>query len=352
MPHVYVNNAKTTLASALDIGETTMTVVDASMLPSLSEGELLPLTLTHPTLAGEYEVVHVTDVSGAPDLVVIRAIEGTEQDWPIGADVKANITAGMLGALLQQDAESKVIAMPSGNGVLFGSTEASSSTAFSGSFVANGRSRVSNAVQISGRPTLQLAGPTGSGLDLNYSHIHIGGTVPLELGTVPSWADGDYRRGSVVQPTTPDGYQYWLEIEDINADYLTITGEPAWPGGGDPVDVTGGTFWPVETPADHSTKNLSDLVITEVGFICQKYTASAPPSVSIGTASDPTRFANAVSLTALTAAGTVHRIPIAAGGAIVKFEALRFQVTTPAASGRCLGRFYWHGFFVELDSAL
>lgn len=353
MPNVYVNNGKTTLAAGLDTGETTMTVADASMFPSLSAGQSLPLTITHSTLPGEFEVVHVTDVSGAPDLVVTRAVEGAEQDWPTGADVKANITAGMLDVLLQQDAETKVVRMPSGNAILLGNqTEASTSTAFSNSFVVNGRSRKSGAVQISGRPILQLAGPSGSGVDVELSHTHVGGTVPLDLGTVPAWADGSYRRGSVVQPSTPDGYQYWLEIDDINTDSLSLTGEPAFPGDGNPVDVDGGTFWAVSTPADCSTDNVQELVITAVGFICQRYDASSPPSVSIGTESNATRFANNVSLSGITGDGTVHHIPITMSGAIVNFEGLRFQVTTPAASGRCLGRFYWHGFFVELDSAL
>lgn len=353
MPHLYVNNAKTTLAVALGIGATTMTVDSAGMLPTPSAGETIPLTLTHGTLPGVYEVVHVTDTAGAPALAVTRAVEGTEQDWPIGTDVKANITAGMLGVLLQQDAESKVVSMPSGNAVLLGGgTRASSSTAFSGSAVINGRSRMSNVVQISGRPVLQLAGPSGSGLGLEFSRVHVGGTPPVDLGTVAAWADGDFRRGSVVRPSTPDGYQYWLEIDDINADYLSITGEPAFPGAGNPVDVTGGTFWATPTPADISTNNMLGLVVTEVGFICQKWGASSPPSVSIGTASAPTRYASAVSLTSINGDQTIHRIPIAAGGAVVNYEALRFQVTTPAGSGRCLGRFYWHGFFVELDDAL
>jgi hypothetical protein len=350
--HVYVNNAKTTLAAGLGTGVTTMTVADASMLPALGDGEGIPMTLTHPSLPDTYEVVLVTDVSGAPDLIVQRSYENDQQDWPSGTDVRANITAGMLGVFLQQDEDTKVVRMRSGNGVLLGSVNASSTTAYSNSAVINGRSRMSNAVQISGRPVLQLAGPSGSGLDLEFSRVHVGGTIPVNLGNVAAWADGDYRRGSVVAPSTPDGYQYWLEIEDINADYLTISGEPAFSGDGNPVSVTGGTFWATPTPAVFTTNNMLGLVVTEVGFICQRYEASTPPTVSIGTDSAPTRYANAVSLASISGHDTVHRIPISAGGAIVNYEALRFEVTTPAAGGRCLGRFYWHGFFVELDSSL
>lgn len=352
MTHVYVNNAETTLAVGLNTGEEAMTVANASMLPSLSEGAGgIALTLTHSSFPGLFEVVLVTDVSGAPELLVTRGYEGDQQDWPIGTHVRGNITARMLGAMLQQDDETKVVRMPSGNAVLLGSVKASSTTAFSGSFVGNGKSRMASAVQISGFPILQLAATDGNDLDRNFSNMHIGGTPPMELGMVPTWADGQYRRGSVVAPTTPTGYQYWLEINDINTDYLSLAGEPAF-SGENPVDVDGGTFWAIETPADFSTGNVQGLVVTEVGFICQRYGGSAPPSVSIGTASAPTRYANAQSMTSITASNTIHRFPIAVGGPIVHFEALRFQVTTPAAGGRCLGRFYWHGFFVELDDAL
>lgn len=352
--HLYANNAQALLAAALDTGETTMTVDDASLFPEVlsGSGNGVPLTLTHSSLPDTYEVVLVTSTEGAPDLVVQRGYESDEQDWPIGTKVAANITARMLRVMLQQGADG-VVRAPSGSSLVMGGSAASTTTSGSSSFVVNGRSRLARAVQVSGYPILQLArSANGGNIDVNFSRIHVGGTVPVDIGVPATWASGNFRRGSVVVPTTPDGYQYWLDIDDIEANSLTVSTEPAWPGDGSSVDITGGTWWAVETPADFLTDSMQGLIVTEVGFICQKYGGSAPPSVSIGTESNPTRYASAVSLTAINADKTIHRIPIADGGVAVDFEALRFQVTTPAATGRCLGRFYWHGFFVELDSAL
>jgi hypothetical protein len=63
--------------------------------------------------------------------------------------------------------------------------------------------------------------------------------------------------------------------------------------------------------------------------------------------SAPTRFANGVTLSQITGNNCVHRIILSAGGAMVTGEALTFAVDTAAAGGRCMGRFYWRGIFIE-----
>ena len=86
------------------------------------------------------------------------------------------------------------------------------------------------------------------------------------------------------------------------------------------------------------------LLLSEVGFICMGYnTVTTPPSVSVGVPGNLTRFANAVSLTGVTAAGKVWRVPVTTDELV---SGLVFTLDT-AATGSLTGRFYWRGTFIE-----
>lgn len=358
MLHQFSNNAETTLAVALDLVDTTMVVTGDDTAQGKAEAFLSsgqPATLTHASLPGMYEVVLITGREGL-NFTVVREYEGAAQEWPAGTLISARITARMLEHFLQRDPQTGLVAAPgSGPSFALGEGELSSVARYSNALVIGGRSRIEGGIQLSGWNTLQLvrsqSGP--SGYDRNVAHESVGGSIPVDLGTAATWAtDTAYGRGAVVLPTVPGGFQYWIDITDVeDSGSSSVGAEPAWnSAGATPVDR--GNWYPTALPVDINTGALRNVLITEVGFIAHKYSASSPPMVDIGTEANPTRFANAVALNQVTGDGCVHRIPLTVGGAMVKDEGLRFRVNTAASGGRCLGRFYWRGIFIETDEAL
>lgn len=82
--YVFANNVNTTLASAASSSATTLTLSSSANLPTLSAGQIIPLTLNDAATGSVYEVVYVTAISGAT-LTVTRAQEGTgAQNWSVG----------------------------------------------------------------------------------------------------------------------------------------------------------------------------------------------------------------------------------------------------------------------------
>ena len=81
---VFANNVDTTLAAAASNTATTLTLASSTGLPTLSAGEIMPLTLNDAATGLVYEIVYVTAISGVT-LTVERAQEGTgAQSWAIG----------------------------------------------------------------------------------------------------------------------------------------------------------------------------------------------------------------------------------------------------------------------------
>lgn len=70
---VYANNASTVLNGAILAGDTTITVVDASVFPTLTAGGFYWITLDD---GSTIEIAQVTGVSGN-DLTVTRGQQGT-----------------------------------------------------------------------------------------------------------------------------------------------------------------------------------------------------------------------------------------------------------------------------------
>lgn len=355
--HLFSNNAATTLAAALDAdsGDTAMVVASADLFQAIGpgDGNIQLATLTHPDLSGLYEVVTIVETDGV-NWTVIRETEGAVQAWPIGTKVEARITAAMLGTFLQRDPTSKrVTNQGGGSAFALGGTMGPDARG-SSSLVFGGRSRVANSVLLAAYPYLQItrSSDNGGDSDRNLGFESVGGSIPVDLGLPATWSAIDYARGSVVVPTTPDGYQYWLEIEDLDIDSSTDATEPPFDGAGGGADSTSGWWFPTAMPVDIGTQSFSGLCVTEVGFIAHVADASVNPAVSIGTDTNATRFANNVTLSQITGNGQIHRIPISAGGALLAGEQLRFKVETAATGGRFLGRFYWRGFFIETNPAL
>jgi hypothetical protein len=94
---VIANNVNTQLATATPssgAGSTTVTLASSANLPTLSAGQIMPLTLNDAATGLVYEIVYVTAISGVT-LTVTRAQEGTgAQNWNIGDYAFCAPTAG------------------------------------------------------------------------------------------------------------------------------------------------------------------------------------------------------------------------------------------------------------------
>ena len=361
--HVYANNAETTLDVAIDEVDTVLTttgddtaagVFAAFVAPGGGFG--MPVTLTHGSMPGVFEIVFLESIDSL-DFTVVRGYEDTiPQAWPTGTLLSARVTARMLGDLLQRDPATGIVRATDPVGgtdksFALGAGAMSADVRGSNALLLGGRSRTVDGIQLSGWPTLQkLRSSAGGGtsFDRNVSYESWGGTIHVDLGTAVAWAaDNVYQRGMVVSPTTPDGFQYWLDVTSVeNSGSSSAGAEPTWNTSG-ATAVNNGNWYPTELPVNISSGNMRNVLITEVGFICDKYTASSPPVVDIGTPSAPTRFANGVTLSQITGDNCVHRIILATGGEMVNGTSLVFAVDTAATGGRCMGRFYWRGLFIE-----
>jgi hypothetical protein len=91
---VIANNVNTQLAAAAASGVTTLTLASSTNLPTLSAGQIMPLTLNDAATGQNYEIVYVTAISGVT-LTVERAQEGTgDLNWSIGDYAFCAPTAG------------------------------------------------------------------------------------------------------------------------------------------------------------------------------------------------------------------------------------------------------------------
>ena len=105
----YSNNARSTLAAAINSTVTTMSVVDASTFPTLGAGDVMYLTLSD-NLNSVTEIVKCTAASGGT-FTVVRGHESTSNiSWITGSHVQIRITAGLITDLLAEStaAESTV----------------------------------------------------------------------------------------------------------------------------------------------------------------------------------------------------------------------------------------------------
>lgn len=373
---VFSNNAETTLATAISssLEDGSIVALDDGSANGFSTPQFFGggrrtqlATLTHASNPGAYEVVEISARDGFT-FTVTRGVEEYRWDWPIGTKMSARVTAKTLNSFPQVmptpsfqkalvlDSESCVVDFPNSGDT---GDESPVDCSAGNSFVFAGRSTLGRTVQISRYPVLQVEqlgirdAYRGDAQDLNMSYPSVGGTFHLDLGDPIAWsAETTYQRGSVVVPAVANGFQYWMEAPALGREFQSGSTEPAFAAGvveesnsesGALPALWRSTAMPIEF-----TQNLGyQLVVTEVGFIASKVTSASVPAISIGTEANPTRFASNVSLSQITGGSGVHRIPIAVGGDLV--DELVYKVDTPAAGGQFLGRFYWRGFFVELQ---
>lgn len=346
MAEQYSNSAKGTLAIGIDSIETTITLDDtpgAYNFGYVGEGDFKRATITGAD-PDVYEIVYITASDGISlDLTIERGKEGTSQlTWGVGSEISCRVTRGMLDNFLQQDADGVVRSRPGRP---------------SDTFVVNGR-LANSGVMLSGYHVLPLitAQPTTyvSAQDKNMTRESVGGSLFVDLGdSIPTWvANMYYSERTIVRPTTPNGYVYLLETFTGYGAAQSST-EPSWSMGDDVAEATiGGTpigSWiPLPDPLVVTLWfGAKKLLLSEVGFVCMGYnTVTTPPSVSVGVPGNLTRFANAVSLTGVTAAGKVWRVPVTTDELVSR---LVFTLDTEA-TGSLTGRFYWRGAFIEMPA--
>jgi hypothetical protein len=92
----FANNVSTTLSAAINATQTTISVADASGLPTLSSGDYIYLTIDTDTNSPTIEVVKVTGVS-TNTLTVVRGQDGTTaSSFSNGTKVELRVTAAAL----------------------------------------------------------------------------------------------------------------------------------------------------------------------------------------------------------------------------------------------------------------
>lgn len=374
---IYTNNAASSLKESVYAAGIYLTVAtgDGAKFASPTAGDYQILTLE---LGDQIEIVCMTARTGDV-LTVERQYEGTgNYDFPIGTIVQARVTASMYERMVMDKHTNSGVAIGMDGDVAgaystavgpFSDAPGNSSTAVGKNAKSYGAYSVAIGDGAKAYRECQFAmwalpciprnedGLAGYGAQYNSGQETAFASHFVDLGTPQTWAAAtEYVEGTVVRPTTPNGYQYRLEARffDPGVTNALTTGatEPAWPTAVDDAvfaDVSETYRW---TAAD-LTAGADEIVPpgmvfypSEVGFICFNHSGvSAAPYVSIGTAASPTLLVNNQQLSDITAASMRHAFTGLKHG----ITDLRCKLITPAtgATARFHGRFYAKGLFVQ-----
>lgn len=345
---------------------------------SSDRGEIFPVTLTHESAPGVFEIVYVKAIEDNLLHVHQRGAEGTGGPfWPVGTKVSANVTEGMLQNFAQRDGstatlkpETRSIFITDAPGDLDG--EETDLAGYS-SFLFKARSPLRELVQFSAYPILHPVPAIKPHSRFNYrdhgagfSHEASGNSYPVDIGEPPTWAAGRLNHGAVCLPVTPNGYQYWFDklIETGSSWNFSAEVEPDFYTDPSAViemrrDIDGdefmGNFVPTPMPVVQTLMFNHSMIPTEVGFFgVVDQGVTQMPVISVGSYDDPTKYVNAVSLSSLAhheeeeEQSSVHRIPLSVGGPLT--NALKFTVNQAAVGGSVRGFFYWRGLFFSMKS--
>lgn len=351
-------------------------------LPWLSKpNEVFPVTLTHESVPGVFEIVYVKAIEGNVLHVHERGAEGTGgQFWPVGTKVSANVTEGMLQNFAQKDGSTATL-KPETRSIFISSDFLDQDVreydlTGDGSFLFMARSPLRGLVQFGAYPVLHPVPSITPNNRYEYrdyrnhgaglSHEASGNSYPVDIGEPPTWEAGRLRHGAVCLPVTPNGYQYWFDklIETGSAWNFSAETEPDFYT--DPSaliemrrnidgDEFMGNFVPTPMPVVQTLSFYHSMIPTEVGFFgVVDQGVTQMPVISVGTPDEPTKYVNAVTLSSLvyhevdSDQTSVHRIPLSVNGPLT--SALEFTVNQAAVGGSVRGFFYWRGLFFSMDS--
>lgn len=102
MTVLFKNNAASTLSSGITNADTSITVADGALFPSLTAGQTFYATLTQSDTETSWEVVLVTARAGDV-LTVERGQDGTTAaSWVSGSKIELRLTAAALDAMAQE----------------------------------------------------------------------------------------------------------------------------------------------------------------------------------------------------------------------------------------------------------
>jgi len=342
---LFKNNALGYLDGAITPVDTSIVLVDSSQFPTPSIGQYFLATLTDGKIPETVEIIRVnSNDTASGTLTVVRGfdVEDTAaRSWITGTKLEMRITAGALSVF--------------GHGI-----DTSGSIAADSLSLNAGANRVASTIMIGAFPCVKM--DDWNDADELYSQAPetVMCSPYFDLGVPATWlADEDYTHGSIVQPTTPDGYQYRAVMPD-NPNFLTrklvyVSGmtEPTW----GEVTYDQAITWIQQDPSVgyfmQSPPAGSIFVPTLFGFI--SHIAVVGPltliNVSVGTAAEVDRYVSNAVVDVSNPNEFCTWLP-AVNLAVTNAESLRFTLTTASTTGRCVGRFFVRGFFVELPDHL
>lgn len=354
----FLNNAAFTLTTALTDEALTGRPVSLTAdnpsswpdMPDAMEGMFTLATITHKDMPGAYEIVNLLGYLDMPDdtrvLLVERAREDTQaQAWPVGSVMECRVTQGMLeqlGAATLHHPRHRAVSVNYGD-------------AFIDWGAAGGFEFIPGAYSLGGLPVAPSRGfgegdLTGHSTRMAQQVEGVGYSTMVELGVAPDYnPSATYYPGDFVKSTDSPFYTYCMGRGGAFAEGASpALGESPWvrfdPGSDNDVVAfprlgAGGEnfgiwFYP-----------------TEIGFICDAYGASTPPTVTVKEV-DYSGSVVGDLVTAKQLVGVGARQRIVLSSTITKgIKGFHFVRSSMAAGGTCRGRFYWKGLFVHSNDA-
>lgn len=338
----FFNNASFKLAAAVTDDPTSN-----SLLPDRSpsaanidfyydNGEYTVATITDPAQPGVFEIIHILGVmedDGQEIFLVERGRERTQPMlWDAGALVECRVTQGMLkrlhGNALFSDAGESIA-------LNWGDVDAASDAAYS-TAVIEGAWAIGGAPVGPARGYSESSAMASSVEGVGYSNV-------VELGVAPAFDPGKrYYPGEYARDTASPFKTYAMTRWGALTDTPPPLGEGPWV--------------PYAPETDSNIVSFQRLngdkwfYPTEIGFICEEYTATAVPTITVKeTDLAGSVVGDLVAAKPLTGAGTRQRIVLSDN--ITKgIRGLNFILSNKATGGSCRGRFYWKGFFICTNS--
>lgn len=393
MTQLFSNNASAVLITVLAPADTTLSTQPTAAFHAPVPGQFELATLRSSDANNTaVEIIKITAFDGSTTFTVERAQEGTiALAWPVGTVMEGRITAGTLSRFAQFDnggnakGENSVNLQPGRldpEAVAYGveavaigyDTMASSDRSMAlGPYArAIGPGAMAVGDLINGIDDAIMVGKwpmvKADDNDQNVLYTNAPGTYLFssyyDIGTPPVWSPVTvYTHGSVVSPSTPNGFQYRLVMSrdpSNPASRLSMTSgstEPVWPDTEDSVVYEDGIttgYWVCQSVSAvymSSPPQGSVFMPIQFGFVCHNTYAAftTPPTFVIGVVGDLMRYA---APTAISIAGP-HQFQIvtpSVNKGVLSTDQLFFGVDDLAVGGRCVGRFFAYGVFVELPT--
>lgn len=302
------------------------------------DGEYTVATITDPAQPGVFEIVHILGVVNDEDQEIFLVERGREQTqpmpWAAGALVECRVTQGMLSRLHENalfSATDKTLSLN------WGDVDVVSDAAYN-TAVIEGAWAIGGAPVGPARGYSESSAMASSVEGVGYSNV-------VELGVAPNFdPDKRYYPGEYARDTASPFKTYAMTR------WGALTDTPP------PLGVSPWALYAPETDSNIvSFQRLNGdkwFYPTEIGFICEEYTATAVPTITVKEVDfHGSEVGDLVAAKPLTGAGTRQRI-VLSNNITKGIRGLNFVLPNKATGGSCRGRFYWKGFFICTNSAL